>query len=158
MPYFPVRSAVTTTDPAPMPVPTPAELPGEFVYDASLPRCPARQLLDQIGTRWANLMLIAMSDGARRYTELLRFVPDASRKMVTQTLRMLERNGMVIRTITPTVPVRVDYALTALGRSLLPLVWSVKVWAESNMDAVAAAREDYDAQEAPPVSELNRRG
>ncbi|MBB6037227.1 DNA-binding HxlR family transcriptional regulator [Phytomonospora endophytica] len=149
---------MTTTAPPPMPVPSPGELPGEFVYDAALPNCPARQLLDQIGTRWSNLMLIAMTDGPRRYTELLRFVPGASRKMVTQTLRMLERNGMVERTITPTVPVRVDYALTGLGRSLLPLVWAVKVWAESHMDTVASAREDYDARETPPVSELNRRG
>ena len=149
-----------------VPVPHPADLPGEFVYDASRPHCPARELLDQISTKWANLSLIALAAGPRRYSDITRFMPGASKKMITQTLRMLERNGMVTRTITPAVPVRVDYELTALGRSLLPLVWAIKVWSESNMDEVAAARGAYDAENAerPAVHQLtqayvaNRRG
>lgn len=149
-----------------VPVPHPADLPGEFVYDAARPHCPARELLDQISTKWANLTLIALAPGPRRYSQITRFMPGASKKMITQTLRMLERNGMVTRSITPAVPVRVDYELTALGRSLLPLVWAIKVWSESNMDEVAAARSEYDAQDAerPAVHQLtqayvaNRRG
>lgn len=141
-----------------MTTPAPGAVPGEFVYDAANPFCPAGGLLEQIGARWANLTVIALADGPKRHTDLRRLVPGVSQKMLTQTVRTLERNGMVTRTITPTVPVRVDYELTALGRSLLPLLWSIKKWVEANMAEVEVERERYDERDpVPPVAVLNRR-
>lgn len=141
-----------------MTFPQPAPVPGEFVYDAANPLCPAGGLLDQIGSRWANLTVIAMADGPKRHADLRRLVPGVSQKMLTQTVRTLERNGMVRRTITPTVPVRVDYELTDLGRSILPILWSIKKWVEANIAEVETERERYDEREpVPPVAVLNRR-
>ena len=80
-----------------------------------------------------------------RYSELSRRLAGVSQKMLTQTLRNLERDGLVHRTVTPTVPVRVDYDLTPLGRSLLPAVQMLKTWAEDNIEAVEQARKGYEA-------------
>ncbi|GLZ80866.1 transcriptional regulator [Actinorhabdospora filicis] len=141
-----------------MTFPVPGPTPGEFTYDGATPFCPVSGLLDQIRSRWANLSLLALAAGPRRHAELRRLVPGVSQKMLTQALRMLERNGMVRRTITPTVPVRVDYALTDLGRSVLPLLWSIKKWSEANMAEMESERERYDEREpVPPVAVLNRR-
>jgi DNA-binding HxlR family transcriptional regulator len=90
-------------------------------------------------------VLVALADGPLRYNALARRIAGVSQKMLTQTLRTLERDGVVDRSVTLAVPVRVDYALTPLGRSLLPLVAEIKAWAETHMDAVLAARNDYDA-------------
>ncbi len=109
-------------------------------YNAYLAECPARQLLDTISTKWVSLVLTALTDGPRRYSDLSRIIAGVSQKMLTQTLRTLERDGMVSRTITPAVPVRVEYELTALGHSLLPVMRAVKEWAEVHMDDVLAAR------------------
>ncbi|MFH9352429.1 winged helix-turn-helix transcriptional regulator [Kitasatospora sp. NPDC017646] len=113
-------------------------------YDAYLAQCPARQLLDRIGDKWVSLLVNALADGPQRYSDLRRRLAGVSEKMLTQTLRTLERDGLVHRTVTPTVPARVDYALTPLGRDLLPLVRSIKAWAEIHMPHVLAARADYD--------------
>jgi len=88
--------------------------------------------------------LAALADGERRYSELSRAIAGVSQKMLTQTLRNLERDGIVLRSITPAVPVRVDYRLTPLGTSLLPVVAAIKDWAEQNMDQVLTARERFD--------------
>ncbi len=114
-------------------------------YDAYLAQCPARQLLDRIGDKWVSLIVNALADGPQRYTDLSRRLVSVSQKMLTQTLRNLERDGLLTRTVTPSVPVRVDYALTPLGESLLPLMRAIKAWAEQNMDEVLAARAGYDA-------------
>jgi len=113
-------------------------------YDAYLAECPARQLLDRISDKWVTLVLNALADGPRRYAELGRKVAGVSQKMLTQTLRGLERDGLVTRTVTPSVPVRVDYALTPLGVSLLPVVRAIKEWADTHIEEVASARERYD--------------
>jgi DNA-binding HxlR family transcriptional regulator len=113
-------------------------------YDAYLAACPARRLLDRISDKWVSLLLNALSDGPRRYSELARIIAGVSQKMLTQTLRGLERDGLVTRTVTPAVPVRVDYALTPLGASLLPVMRAVKDWAETHMDEVLSARDAYD--------------
>jgi DNA-binding HxlR family transcriptional regulator len=110
-------------------------------YNAYLAECPARQLLDTISSKWVSLVLTALTDGPRRYSDLSRIIAGVSQKMLTQTLRTLERDGMVSRTITPAVPVRVEYALTPLGYSLLPVMRAVKEWAEVHMDDVLAARD-----------------
>jgi DNA-binding HxlR family transcriptional regulator len=86
-------------------------------------------------------VLTALTDGPRRYSDLTRIIAGVSQKMLTQTLRALERDGMVSRTITPAVPVRVEYELTPLGHSLLPVMRAVKEWAEVHMDDVLAARD-----------------
>jgi DNA-binding HxlR family transcriptional regulator len=120
-------------------------------YDAFLAACPSRKLLDRIADKWVTLVLCALGDGggteSMRYSELSRKVVGVSQKMLTQTLRALERDGLLTRTVTPTVPVTVDYRLTGLGLSLHRTVRVLKVWAESNMDDVLANREAYDAAE-----------
>jgi DNA-binding HxlR family transcriptional regulator len=113
-------------------------------YNAFLAVCPSRALLDRLSDKWVTLVMAALRDGSLRYGEISRTVAGVSQKMLTQTLRVLERDGLVERTVTPSVPVRVDYALTELGRSLLPVVHAVKEWAEQHMDDVHAARAAFD--------------
>ncbi|MFF9089839.1 winged helix-turn-helix transcriptional regulator [Streptomyces sp. NPDC014991] len=113
-------------------------------YDAYLAECPARQLLDRISNKWVSLIVNALSAGPQRYSDLSRRLASVSQKMLTQTLRNLERDGLIERTVTPSVPVRVDYALTPLGEGLVPVMQAIKNWAEENMDEVVAARERYD--------------
>ncbi|WIX99892.1 helix-turn-helix domain-containing protein [Amycolatopsis mongoliensis] len=115
-------------------------------YDAYLAACPTRKLLDEIAGKWVSLILVALGDGPQRYSDLSRRIAGVSQKMLTQTLRVLERDGLVRREVTPSVPVRVDYSLTPLGESLRALMAGFKDWAEANFDAVAAARTDYDAR------------
>jgi len=121
-------------------------------YDAFLAECPSRQLLDRISDKWVALVLAALGDDcaggprAMRYSELARRLAGVSQKMLTQTLRSLERDGLVTRTVTPTVPVTVTYELTGLGHSLQGLMRGVKLWAEANMDDVLASRTDYDTR------------
>jgi DNA-binding HxlR family transcriptional regulator len=106
--------------------------------------CPSRQVLDRVGDTWSVLVVTMLADGPRRYTELARRIEGVSPKMLTQTLRGLERDGLITRTVYPVVPPRVDYALTVLGKSLLGLVSALEQWAEENIDQVAAARSAYD--------------
>ncbi|MFI1104006.1 helix-turn-helix domain-containing protein [Streptomyces sp. TLI_146] len=117
----------------------------QAAYDAYLAECPARHLLDRISNKWVSLIVNALADGPQRYTHLSHKLASVSQKMLTQSLRALERDGLVTRTVTPTVPVRVDYALTPLGESLIPVMQAIKAWAEQNMDEVLAARSSYDA-------------
>lgn len=114
-------------------------------YDAFQQGCPSRRLLETIGDKWVSLVVVALGvRGALRFSELSRQVAGVSQKMLTQTLRNLERDGMVTRTVTPSVPVRVDYELTELGRSLLAVMSHLKGWAEGHMAEVDAARGAYD--------------
>ncbi|MEU8334198.1 winged helix-turn-helix transcriptional regulator [Micromonospora tulbaghiae] len=129
-------------------------------YDAFLAECPSRQLLDRITDKWVTLVLAALrSDGShrfgadcageprpRRYSELFRALPGVSQKMLTQTLRALERDGMITRTVEPTVPVTVTYELTDLGYSLHEMIRGLKTWAETHMDDVLANRATYDSR------------
>jgi len=89
-------------------------------------------------------VLAALGGGPHRYSDLARKIAGVSQKMLTQTLRTLERDGLVSRTVTPAVPVRVDYELTPLGRTLLPVMQAVKSWAETHIEKVESARVDYD--------------
>jgi DNA-binding HxlR family transcriptional regulator len=109
-------------------------------YDAFMAECPSRQVLDMLSDKWVTLVLNALADGPRRYSALGRTIAGVSQKMLTQTLRALERDGLLTRTVTPSVPVRVDYELTPLGRSLLPVVQAIKDWAESHIEEIQAAR------------------
>ncbi|RKN51629.1 transcriptional regulator [Streptomyces klenkii] len=116
-------------------------------YDAFLAQCPTRQLLDRIADKWVSLAVNALADGPQRYSRLSRRLASVSQKMLTQTLRNLERDGLVTRTVTPAVPVRVEYALTPLGQGLVPLMRAIKSWAEEHMDQVQHARAAYDRAE-----------
>lgn len=128
-------------------------------YDAFMAKCPSRQLLDRISDKWVALILAALgSDGphagadcavnprSMRYSELSVRLAGVSQKMLTQTLRSLERDGLLTRTVTPTVPVTVSYELTDLGLSLHDLMRAMKVWAEAHMDEVFTNREKYDTR------------
>jgi DNA-binding HxlR family transcriptional regulator len=131
-------------------------------YDAFLAGCPSRQLLDRISDKWVALILAALgSNGPQhpgtgcvgkprlmRYSQLSRRLAGVSQKMLTQTLRSLERDGLITRTVTPTVPVTVTYELTNLGLSLHDLMRGIKEWAETHMDEVLANREEYDSRVA----------
>jgi len=115
-------------------------------YDIFVAECPSRRLLDRMSDKWVTLVLCALEDEPQRYSQLARTIAGVSQKMLTQTLRSLERDGMLTRTVTPTVPVTVTYELTGLGRSLLVVFAGLKDWAESHMDAVLEARASYDSQ------------
>jgi DNA-binding HxlR family transcriptional regulator len=90
----------------------------------------------------------ALAGGPLRYRDLCRIIAGVSQKMLTQTLRTLERDGLVARTLTPAVPVRVDYELTPLGQSLMPAVNAIKTWAEEHMGEIEASRAAYDSRTA----------
>ncbi|RKT05249.1 HxlR family transcriptional regulator [Streptomyces sp. 3211.6] len=116
-------------------------------YDAFVKECPTTQLLARISDKWVGLILSALGEaenGSMRYSEIGRKIPGVSQKMLTQTLRSLERDGIVTRSVTASVPVRVDYRLTELGGSLGCLLSSVKRWAENHFDEVSAHRTAYD--------------
>ena len=115
-------------------------------YDAFLATCPSRQVLDRISDKWVTLVLVALADGAKRYSDLCRVIAGVSQKMLTQTLRTLERDGLVARTATLAVPVRVDYDLTPLGESLMPAVNAIKSWAEQHISDIEASRTAYDSR------------
>jgi DNA-binding HxlR family transcriptional regulator len=115
------------------------------VYESN---CPSRQVLDRIGDTWSVLIVGALAGGPRRYSQLATRIQGISPKMLTQTLRGLERDGMISRTVFPVVPPRVDYALTDLGRSLLGLVSALETWAEAHISDVAQARAAYDLRVA----------
>ncbi|NJC73010.1 helix-turn-helix transcriptional regulator [Planosporangium thailandense] len=109
--------------------------------------CGSRQVLDRIGDRWSVLVVLMLADGLKRYSELAQRIEGVSQKMLTQTLRGLERDGLVTRTVHASVPPRVDYALTDLGRSVLDLVAGLEAWATDHLGDVLAARSRYDAQQ-----------
>ncbi|WP_028924076.1 winged helix-turn-helix transcriptional regulator [Pseudonocardia acaciae] len=113
-------------------------------YDAFIAACPTRQLMESLNDKWVGLIFCALGEGDMRHSELGRRIAGVSSKMLTQTLRTLERDGLVTRTVTPTVPVRVDYALSPLGRDLLPRMVAIKDWAETHIEQVDAARRAYD--------------
>jgi DNA-binding HxlR family transcriptional regulator len=117
-------------------------------YNAYVAECPSRQVLDAISDKWVTLVLTALADGPQRYGALSRRIAGVSQKMLTQTLRQLERDGLLTRTITAAVPVRVDYELTGLGETMLPVVAAIKEWSEAHIEQIHAARADYDHREA----------
>jgi DNA-binding HxlR family transcriptional regulator len=105
--------------------------------------CPSREIFDRLGERWTGLVLLALQQGTLRFSQLRRQIEGISQKMLTQTLRGLERDGLVARTVYPTVPVTVEYELTALGRSLGDAVEVLRTWAYTHIGDLQAARESY---------------
>ena len=108
--------------------------------------CPSNSVLEMVAGKWQVLLLYALRGGKRRYSELQHTVEGISQKMLTQTLRELERNGLVKRTSYPVVPPHTEYELTELGVSLEDIIFRLGGWAEENIRAVFEARHDYDAQ------------
>ena len=106
--------------------------------------CPVRDVMDQVSGKWASLLLLELIDGPLRFGALRRRIPDISQRMLTQTLRDLQRDGYVSRTVYPTQPPSVEYRLTELGQSFsAPLVALVE-WAEQNHQTIRRAREAFD--------------
>lgn len=106
---------------------------------------PVSEILGRIGDKWSMLVIITLRDGSRRFSEIRRALPGISQRMLTLTLRGLERDGLVSRTVTPTIPPRVDYELTALGRSLQGPVTVLGQWVLENLRRIEAARATFDA-------------
>jgi len=114
-------------------------------FDVMEPACPTRQIVGRIGDKWTLLVLYALAGNrVRRYTELRAEVKGVSQKMLTQTLRALERDGLVDRHVHATVPPRVDYSLTELGASLGTAIATIRTWAYDHVEEVESARDRYD--------------
>lgn len=107
--------------------------------------CPSRRILDRIGDRWTVLIVGSLSHGTARFSELLRGVDGISQKMLTQTLREMERDGLVVRTVYPEVPVRVEYSLTPAGHSLREPLKALEEWAIEHLGGVLSSQERYDS-------------
>ena len=107
-----------------------------------------REVLDRVGDKWSVLIVGMLKDGPMRFSELRRSIDAISQRMLTLTLKALERDGLVARTVYPTVPPRVEYALTDHGRTLLEPITALATWAQENRLAIQGARAKYDAREA----------
>ena len=118
------------------------------VYSA---KCPTRQVLDHIAGKWTILVVDALLEGTMRYTALSRRIEGVSQKMLTQTLRGLEADGFVTRTVHPTIPPRVDYDLTELGRSLAEPITALREWTETHVNDIERARAgaSFNAEPSP---------
>ena len=115
--------------------------------DPSNPVCRTiSTLLSRIGDKWTVLVVQTLSGGPRRFNELRREIPSVSQRMLTLTLRNLERDGLVSRTVTPTIPPRVDYELTELGQSLQKPICGLATWALENVDAIHVAQARFDSE------------
>lgn len=111
--------------------------------------CPTRRILDRIGDRWTVLVVGALWDGTARFSELRRRIEGISQKMLTQTLRGLERDGLVQRTVHPEVPVRVEYTLTEAGRTLRGPLRALEDWSITHLGDVSASQQAYDRADQP---------
>lgn len=116
--------------------------------DVFAAQCPTRQLLDRIADKWSVLILTTLGDGEMRFNALKRRVSGISQKMLSQTLRSLERDGLVQRSVFATIPVTVSYAITPLGRELLDALRAMIDWAQRRLPQVAEAQRDFDARMA----------
>ncbi len=106
--------------------------------------CPIRNVVAQIGDKWSMIVLFALVDGSERFNALKKRIVGVSQRMLTQTLRDLERDGYVSRTVYPEVPVRVEYELTALGKGIVKPLYQLVSWADENHKQINIARDEYD--------------
>lgn len=121
----------------------------DFIQDPVFPECPIRNVLARIGNKWTMAVIYTLggSDTPMRFKEIERQNPDCSQKMLTQTLRGLEADGLVCRTVYPEMPPRVEYALTERGRSFLPLMRQLIDWAYHNLHDIVSDRQQYYGQD-----------
>lgn len=108
-------------------------------------RCPIRDVLDRVGDKWSALIVRELRDGPRRFGVLRRAIEDISQRMLTETLRNLQRDGFITRTVIPTTPPQVEYALTPLGNSLEQALGQLAEWSATNHGAIRSARQRFDA-------------
>ena len=113
------------------------------VYDR---KCPTRLVLDRIADKWTVLIVGLLSQETKRFGQLKRELDGVSQKMLTQTLRGLERDGVVSRKVYPTVPPKVEYSLTTLGYTLVDLLKGIRNWSEGNIEKVIKAQKEYDSR------------
>lgn len=116
-----------------------------FRYDGACPF--VREILTRVGDKWSVLIIVLLGDGPKRFSDLKRTIEGISQRMLTHTLRGLERDGLVVRSVFPTVPPRVDYALAPLGKTLLKTVTELANWARANRDEITRARAEFDRRE-----------
>lgn len=117
------------------------KFPEPDIFNAN---CPTQQVLDTIANKWSVIVVYSLSFGTKRHSELQRQISGVSQKMLTQTLRNLERDGLVVRKVYPVVPPKVEYSLTPLGETLIEPLGTICKWAETHIDEMQAARERYD--------------
>jgi DNA-binding HxlR family transcriptional regulator len=115
------------------------------IYD---PECPTRAILDRVGDKWTALVVLVLLDGRQRFSRLRAEMGGIAPKVLTETLRRLERDGIVTRTAFPEIPPRVEYELTPLGRSLEQPIRAITAWAEDNVPRITRARQAYDRRAA----------
>jgi DNA-binding HxlR family transcriptional regulator len=115
----------------------------EFEGKVDSSKCPMRDVLDHIGDKWSSLLMVALGCRPHRFGELKRAVPDISQRMLTQTLRDLQRDGLVSRHVFPTLPPSVEYRLTPLGESMMPSLIGLMKWATDHHDQIRRARLAY---------------
>jgi DNA-binding HxlR family transcriptional regulator len=108
--------------------------------------CPTREVLDRVGDKWSVLVIVLLGQRTHRFNELHRAIEGISQRMLTLTVRALERDGLLSRTVHASVPPRVDYELTELGRSLLDPLNALTAWANAHREDIQAAREQHDHQ------------
>ena len=152
----PARATAKAPASAPAPAPAPASAPAPAPAresaavpeaPAAAPPCRAHEILARVGDKWSVYVIHKLGDaGTLRFSELRRRVAGISQRMLTVTLRTLERDGLVTRTMYPEMPPRVEYALTPLGATLRGIVGDLIVWSEAHLPAIDAARARYDAQ------------
>ncbi len=115
--------------------------------------CLSRQVLILIADQWTPLVIYALEDGTTRFGQLLKRINGISKKMLTQTLRTMERNGLVQRVVYPVVPPVVEYSLTPLGQTLIEPMHALRIWAYGHLQEVAQAREAYEQRDHRPLQE-----
>lgn len=113
-------------------------------YDVN--NCPVRKVLDHLAAKWTILVLLELHEGPKRFNGLARALPDISKRMLTQTLRDLERDGLATRTVFDTKPPSVEYALSVIGESLVEPMLGLVNWAEENRHKVEASQAQFDAR------------
>jgi DNA-binding HxlR family transcriptional regulator len=116
------------------------------------PDCPVRDILDHIGDKWSVLVIANLAPGSLRFSEIKRKIGKVSQRMLTETVRSLERDGILLRTVYPTIPPKVEYSLTTLGSSLVPLLLALVEWAIESRSTIHQARSFYDRERALPVA------
>ena len=122
-------------------------------WDVYNEHCPTRIVLDRIADKWSVLIVGSLENKTKRFGELRREIGGVSQKMLTQTLRGLERDGLVVRMVYASVPPKVEYSLTDLGSALVNILGPIRTWSEHNIEDVLKARGDYDAKETSEASD-----
>ena len=123
-------------------------IPSSERGDTLNPQCPARLVLDRIGDKWAMLIINSLADSPVRFSVLRRRIGGISQKMLSQTLKTLERDGLITRTAVATVPVTVEYAITPMGKGLAVIVGQLTNWAEENLTSILSSRANFASNDA----------